>query len=131
MCDGDGDGDDRDYLLIYPHTEATKLHLKRITELRKKIEKLKTNAKLSKLILGSLRQIRKRLPVRNVLVFCQEIFEEGVTLTGIIEDQEKIGWNNFVLGRWSPLWQQAQHLHYESIGSKNLQKDGLQKSSIT
>ena len=67
LCDGDRE--DRDHLLTCPHTEATKLNLKRITELGKKLEKLKTNAKLSKLIIGSLRRIRKRFPVRDVLIF--------------------------------------------------------------
>ena len=71
---------------------------------------------------GSPRRIRKRLPVRNVLVFCNKFFGEGVTLSGIIADQEEIGWNNFVLGRWSTLWQQAQLLHYKSIGSKKSAK---------
>ena len=51
-------------------------------------------------------------------VLCNKFFGEGLSLSGIIEDQEKIGWNNFALGRWSPLWQHAQRLHYESIGSK-------------
>ena len=90
---------DRDHLLTCPHLEATKLHLKLMTDLKKKLEKLQTNAKLSKTILGSLRRLRKRLLVRNISVFNQEYFGEGVTLTGIIEDQEKIGWNNFILGR--------------------------------
>ena len=70
-----------------------------MTDLKKKLEKLQTNAKLSKTILGSLRRLRKRLPVRNTSVFCNKFFGEGLSLSGIIEDQEKIGWNNFALGR--------------------------------
>ena len=74
-----------------------------MTDLKKKLEKLQTNAKLSKTILGSLRRIRKRLPVRNATVFCNKFFGEGLSLSGIIADQEEIGWNNFALGRWSSL----------------------------
>jgi hypothetical protein len=36
--------------------------------------------------------------------------------------QEEIGWNNFVLGRWSVKWGEAQHRHYERIGSKRTSK---------
>ena len=37
----DGDNEDRDHLLTYPHIEATKLNLKRITELGKNWRSLK------------------------------------------------------------------------------------------
>lgn len=32
--------------------------------------------------------------------------------------QHTIGWKNFVLGRWSPLWQVAQAAYFRQIGSK-------------
>lgn len=35
-----------------------------------------------------------------------------------MKDQEKIGWTNFFLGRWSPKWQAIQAKHYERISSK-------------
>jgi hypothetical protein len=36
--------------------------------------------------------------------------------------QEEIEWNNFVLGRWSVKWDEAQQRHYERIGSKRRSK---------
>jgi hypothetical protein len=36
--------------------------------------------------------------------------------------QEETGWNNFVLGRCSVKWGEAQQRHYERIGSKRTSK---------
>ena len=35
-----------------------------------------------------------------------------------IKDQSKIGWTNWVIGRWSPKWQRVQKLYYKSIRSQ-------------
>ena len=91
-------------------------------KLAKKLKKLQTHAKLSKLILGNLKRIRYKRPMRNAATFANEVFGKGISLTGIVNDQENIGWKNFSLGRWSPLWQQAQALHYQRIGSKKSAK---------
>ena len=60
--------------------------------------------------------------MRNAASFSNEVFGEGISLTGIVNNQDNIGWNNFSLGRWSPLWQQAQALYYQRIGSKKSAK---------
>ena len=39
-------------------------------------------------------------------------------LKDAIRAQQKIGWDNFVLGRWSPLWQTVQAKYVSSFGSK-------------
>ena len=47
------------------------------------------------------------------------------TLHGIydaIEDQNEIGWDNYMLGRWSKKWQSIQKLHFDSISSKQSPK---------
>jgi hypothetical protein len=36
--------------------------------------------------------------------------------------QAEIGWNNFVLDRWSVKWGEAQQRHYNRIGSKRTSK---------
>ena len=40
----------------------------------RKMKKLQTNSKLRKFILGSIRRIRKKLPVQNISVFTQDFF---------------------------------------------------------
>ena len=68
-------------------------------KLADKLKKLQTHTKLSKLILGNLRRLRHKKPTRNADSFVNEVFGKGISLTGIINDQDDIGWNNFSLGR--------------------------------
>lgn len=35
-----------------------------------------------------------------------------------IKEQEKIGWDNFILGHWSKKWQTVQYLHYKKMKNK-------------
>ena len=39
-------------------------------------------------------------------------FGGGITIRSIIEDQVDIGWTNFLCGRWSVNWKEAQKRHY-------------------
>jgi len=39
-----------------------------------------------------------------------------------IKDQQKMGWTNFVLGRWTPLWQKVQQHYLDHIKSKRSSK---------
>ena len=36
------------------------------------------------------------------------VFDVGLSLAGILESQKSTGWKNFMLGRWSPKWKEAQ-----------------------
>jgi len=44
--------------------------------------------------------------------------EYGASIRAAIGAQSVLGWNNFVLGQWSPEWQVIQARHYRSISSK-------------
>ena len=44
--------------------------------------------------------------------------EYDVSIRSAIGAQSVLGWNNFVLGRWSSKWQMIQARHYRSISSK-------------
>ena len=43
-------------------------------------------------------------------------------LRSAIKAQQKVGWTNFILGRWTPLWQKVQQKHLEHIKSRRSSK---------
>ena len=45
-------------------------------------------------------------------------FKNTFGLRDAIKDQQKIGWNNFILGRWSKKWQLVQKRYFAEIGSR-------------
>ena len=45
-------------------------------------------------------------------------FSTEFELNEAIEEQETLGWNNYLLGRWSPKWQKVQAQYFASISSQ-------------
>ena len=43
-------------------------------------------------------------------------------LRSAIKAQQRVGWTNFILGRWTPLWQKVQQQHLDNIKSKRSAK---------
>ena len=46
-------------------------------------------------------------------------------LRDAIREQAKIGWHNFILGRWTYKWKIVQKAHYDRIGSRKTPKRWL------
>ena len=80
-----------------------------------------THPKLQETIIDSLKSIRvNRVPAINR--YNNFEFDVGLSLAGIFHTQKSTGWKNFMLGRWSPKWKEAQRRHYIRIGSKKSAK---------
>ena len=79
LCNGERET--RDHLLTCPHTESTKRWATKQKKLSEKLKKLQTHAKLSKSILGNLKRLRFRKPMRTATAFTNEVFGEGISLT--------------------------------------------------
>ena len=78
--------------------------------LQARLDKQSTQPSLSTAIVDIYTKLRtNRIPYRYHYDYC---------LAGAIAAQQKIGWDNWLLGRWSPKWQEIQAAHYTSIGSK-------------
>ena len=45
-------------------------------------------------------------------------FSTEFGLHEVIEEQKKLGWNNYLLGRWNPKWQTVQAQYFASISSQ-------------
>ena len=90
---------------------AVKNKEKGLTGLTKVLGDLDTLPTLTKMIIGSLRQVRNGTTL-SVQSFGYANFGGGITIRGIIEDQADIGWTNFLCGRWSVKWREAQTRHY-------------------
>ena len=58
------------------------------------------------------RQLRRGEPITAA------DFSTEFGLHEAIEEQETLGWNNYLLGRWSPKWQQVQAQYFASISSQ-------------
>ena len=85
--------------------------LQKITGPVKKIlDVKKTYPLLRETILDILMRWRRGTRIRPI--------DYDVSIHPAIGAQSVLGWNNFVLGRWSLEWQVIQALHYLSLSSK-------------
>ena len=119
MCDAACE--DRDHQLTCPDPAATNVFNKGIKDLEKIMIENDTHLKLKETIINALKSTQaNRVPAINR---CNNVvFDVGLSLAGILDSQKLMGWKNFMLGRWSPKWREAQRRHYIRIGSKKSAK---------
>jgi hypothetical protein len=91
--------------------EAVRFAKTRIQEtLKPKLTELETDEPLAESILDIATKHRSNIPIRPS--------SYPYYLQKAIRAQQKIGWDNWFLGRWSPRWQIIQSNYLLSIGSK-------------
>ena len=85
-----------------------------IRTLRRRLKNLETHPDLIKAIRFGLSRWRADQPTHRY------VRNDEVQL--VVNDQDEIGWRNFLEGLWSDRWKDIQQLHYQKIGSR---KTGL------
>lgn len=80
--------------------------------LKKELEAKQTSSTLIITFLDILRNLRSNNPI-NI-----SNHDRSSLIGQAIMKQQKIGWNNFVIGRWSKLWEKVQQEYYFSINSQ-------------
>ena len=76
------------------------------------MDKVPTYPPLSAAILDILKKWRQGIPIQPNTYTTTYGVQKAVEMQGIL------GWENFVLGRWSRTWQQVQWNYYNLIKSK-------------
>lgn len=100
-------------MLKCPNQDAKKIFMEKVdTELKETMENKKTCPTLQDTIIDALNSHR------SGYIHCITALFATQELKDIIQAQQKIGWDNFVLGHWSPLWQTAQARYLLIIGNK-------------
>ena len=85
------------------------------------IEDLETKPSLQAAILGALKLTCQGI-TPHTHAFGLTDFSNGLTLSGIMQDQQHIGWINFFAGRWGIKWKEAQKRHYMRMNKKKSAK---------
>ena len=86
--------------------------LKIKVDLKKELEAKNTCPILAKIIEDLLLKWKKGTPIDP------ENYTTDFNIRDAVNEQSKIGWTNWAIGRWSPKWQQVQKRYYKSIKSK-------------
>ena len=93
------------------------------TKYKEELEPVLTKHKTDPSLLKVFKKILQLHSVKSQLTMVKVgIGNVGVTFTPIqqaFREQAKIGWNNFVLGRWSKKWQLIQQAHYKRCSLSN------------
>ena len=101
------------HILVCTNQKAKEFYLTKINvDLRKELEAKQTSPTLIITLLDILRNWRRNNPI-NI-----SNFDRSSLIGKAITEQQKIGWNNFVIGRWSKVWEKVQHEYYLSINSQ-------------
>ena len=90
---------------------------KKLTWFKKVLEDLETAPTITKTIISSLRHVYNST-TSSVHSFGHSYFGGGISLRGIIKNQTDISWTNFLCGRWSVKWKEAQKRHYLRMNKK-------------
>ena len=109
--------EDRNHIFTCNAPTTMKNREKSLTGLMKVLEDLNTSPTLTKMIIRSLRHVHNGT-IPSAPSFGYANFGGGITIRGIIEDQADIGWTNFLCGRWSVIWKEAQKRHYLQINKR-------------
>ena len=91
---------------------------KNLTELKQELEGLETAPIITRAIIGGLREVHQGA-IPSAYSCGTGSFDGGITISDIIRDQADIGWVNFLCGRFSVQWKEAQKRHYLRIGTEN------------
>ena len=88
-----------------------------LDSLAKELKDLETSPAIAKAIIGCCNHTHNGT-TPSVREYGHVDFGGGITLRNIIEDQAKIGWTNFLCGRWGVKWKEAQRRHYLLMNKK-------------
>ena len=103
------------HILVCTNKKTKEFYLTKINvELRKELEVKQTSPTLIITLLDILRNWRSNNPI-NI-----SNYDRSSLIGKAIMEQEKIGWNNFVIGRWSKVWEKFQQEYYLSINSQQI-----------
>ena len=83
-----------------------------MSDIKKCLSKSQTYEPLQNAILKILKDYRDHNPISPAL------FATTFGLRAAITDQDQIGWDNFLLGRWSKKWQTVQQRHITQTKSR-------------
>ena len=109
--------EDRNRMFTCPDPVAKNNHKKGLNKLQKKMENLDTVPIITRTILRGLRHVHNG--TTPVPYSCGDFaFGGGITISGLMQDQADIGWINFLCGRWSVKWKEAQKRHYLWMNKK-------------
>lgn len=115
MCPLCGTKDkDVHHMLTCCHISASKKWTESLREFKTHLENFETNPKIIPKIIKQLRHWRRNpsgTPLEPLIINNWEVCH-------YIQHQNHIGWENFLRGRCSLLWEQNQQLYLESIQSK-------------
>jgi hypothetical protein len=113
----DTEVEDFRHLLSCQNSERAKWQSTLRTKLRERCEFLQTDPTLTDLMLHGINSWLKDIPIPlNLIPTC---------LTPLIESQTRIGWDQFILGRWSSKWQQFQQQYISTQTFKPTNKYAL------
>ena len=108
------DNEKSSHVLVCPEVNATNLFTTKVTDdLASTLDSNKTCPEIKTSITNILLHHRHR---KTYLI--RRSSPTNRLVTNAMNHQHTIGWTNFVLGRWSPLWQVAQAAYFRRIGSK-------------
>ena len=81
-------------------------------DFKKEMKERETSPRLQRTLLKVLDawRMNRRIYLRDLI--------KSTAIQDAIREQNKIGWDNFILGRWSLRWQRIQENYYASIKSK-------------
>ena len=101
------------HVLRCKNKKASENHINKIkVDLKQELEARKTSPLLAKIIEELL------LKWREGATIYPDNYTTDFNIRDAVKDQNKIGWTNWVIGRWSPKWQKVQKLYYKSIRSQ-------------
>ena len=115
----DAPDEDRNHLLQCPDPRATHQFKKSMAPVPALLKSLDTSPALSEAILTILKRYRAKQTINP------QTFHATDGLRDAIREQAKIGWHNFILGRWTYKWKIVQKAHYDRIGSRKTPKRWL------
>ena len=102
---------------LVKHHQQSRIVKKNLTEFKQELEEWKTAPMITQAMIGGLRAVHKGA-TPSVYSCGMGSIDGGITISGIIKDQADIGWINFLCGRFSIQWKEAQKRHYLRIGTK-------------
>ena len=110
------DTEDTNHLYTCPHQSRDRWRKQVHRNLRKKMEKSHTDQTLADIALEGLTSFLEGRAV--------DIHDLPDKYHKLLEEQDEIGWNNFLKGRWSKEWSRLQEEHLISIGAKTDRLNG-------
>ena len=112
-----GPNEDRDHMLTCQAPSAIANRKKNFDSLEKEMKDLETSPTIAKAIIGICNHVQNGT-TPTTREYGHVDFGRGITLRNIIKDQARIGWTNFLCGRWGVKWKEAQRRHYISMNKK-------------